>query len=64
VAGAGGVVAFELKDGRSVRASALITYLKSPRRNARRYSDEVIAELLERTQRAAPGILDPPVHLP
>lgn len=60
----GTIVALKLKDGRVVRASALITYVKSPRRNARRYSDGIIDELLGRTQAEAPGILDPPARLP
>jgi hypothetical protein len=64
VSGAGGVVAIKLKDGTTVRASALITYIASPRKNVRRYSDGVIADLLHRTQAAAPGILDQPAHLP
>jgi hypothetical protein len=58
------IVAVKRKDGQVVRASALITYVKSPRRHSRRYSDEVIADLLDRTQQAAPGIVDQPVHLP
>jgi hypothetical protein len=32
--------------------------------NARRYSDQILAELLDRTQKAAPGILDLPARLP
>ena len=60
----GTIVAIKLKAGQVVRASALITYVSSPRRNARRYSDEIIDELLHRTQEAAPGILDPPARLP
>ncbi|HEX3688736.1 MAG TPA: hypothetical protein VHV28_03540 [Solirubrobacteraceae bacterium] len=60
----GTIVAFKLKEGRVVRASALITYVQSPRRSARRYSDTVIDELLTRTQDAAPGILHPPARLP
>ncbi|MGH2894577.1 MAG: PH domain-containing protein [Solirubrobacteraceae bacterium] len=64
VAGNGGIVAIERKDGRTVRASALITYLASGRRRARRPGNPVISELLARTQHASPGILDPPAGLP
>jgi hypothetical protein len=64
VSGNGGIVAIKLKDGSSVRASALITYVASPGRNRHRYAHTVINELLEHTQQAAPGILDPPARLP
>ncbi len=63
VSGTGGIVAIQLKDGRTVRASALITYIASPRRRTRRYADTVINDLLGRTQQATPGILDPPAWL-
>lgn len=58
------VVAIKLKDGDTVRASALITYVSGRRRRGHRYSDDVINDLLERTQHGSPGILDPPASLP
>lgn len=58
------VVAIKLKDGDTVRASALITYVSGRRRRGHRYADEVINELLDRTHHASPGILDPPASLP
>jgi hypothetical protein len=64
VAGNGVIVAIELKDGRTVRASALITYLRSARSRRLRPGNPVISELLARTQHASPGILDPPAGLP
>lgn len=66
VGGSSAIVAIALKDGRTVRASALITYVDSQRRRAgraRQGGNPVISELLERTQHASPGILDPPAWL-
>jgi hypothetical protein len=64
VSGSGGIVAIELKDGSTVRASALITYIARRQRRTGRPGNPVISELLERTHQASPGILDPPASLP
>jgi len=67
VAGSSAIVAIALKDGSTVRASALITYADSTARRRRRAGDggnPVINDLLDRAQHRSPGILDPPASLP